>query len=209
VVKSNPSLPRPRLYIDAYDVDARLARDGIERGWLVDAAQRGDLERKRTSHLELPGAPAYKAASKGLEVLRMASLDSGWHPELHLGIPVTISGDRRTAITVTEGDENTGHLTDDDPVTKAYKGVNTARAADDNRLFEDPPVAFFYLLTYSLGGILRAELSSPRITEGGHVSAWLERILLGDIGPGDDPRVAAKPTAPVVAPPIAVMRKTG
>lgn len=174
--------PRSRAYSDSYEVDARLASLGVKREWLEEATWQGQIERRFTSHLEFPGAPAYKAASKGLEVLRERSTkEAGWHPDSYLGIPVSFNGEGTVAVAVTEGDEFTGILGEKDPSTKAIKGPNTRKAVDENRLFQDPPVSFWYLLTFSDGERLWAELSCPAIEEGGRVTKWEERILLGEI----------------------------
>lgn len=210
---SIPATRRSRVYMDRYEVVARLNKEGVVRDWLEDAARQGDLQRKLTSPLELPGAPAYKAVSRGLEVLRTRALDADWHPHDYLGIPVTFNPTRTTAIAVTEGDEYTGLLGDRDPMTRALKGPNTRRATERNegRLFDDAPVSFWYLLTYSDDGGLRAELSSPALEQDGRVRGWDERILLGTIKPIDGldvmPRPAA-PVAPATAPDVQVRRRT-
>jgi hypothetical protein len=197
------------VYLDDYEIDARLHDLGVQRQWLVEAARQGDFQRRSTSPLEFPGAPAYKAASKGLEVLRRQSIEaSGWHPIFYLGIPVTFNNPRTVAIAVTEGDENTGILTEDDPATKALKGPNTSRALDTNRLFDDAPVSFWYLLTFSDAEGLRAELSSPVLDEGGCVHGWDERVLLGQVDPGDGSTGRAVRPEPIPAPDIQPRRKS-
>ena len=182
VAQEKFQLPPSRVYIDPYEVDARLAELAVQRTWLEEAALQGELQRRLTSPLEFDGAPAYKAASMGLRVIRELSIGAGWHPERYMSIPVAFNNDETVAISVTEGDEYVGVLGERDPSTKAIKGPNTAKVVDDNRLFEFPPVSFWYFLTYSdERQTLRAELSSPAIEEGGRVSQWLERILLGSI----------------------------
>lgn len=196
--------PRSRIYIDTYEVDARLKQlGGITREPLLEAALHGDLIRRSTSALEFPGAPAYKAASSGLSALRsqMATLFN-WHHDSYLGIPVTYNRDETVAIAVTEGDDNVGRFTEVDPKTKALKGPNTTKAVDANRLFDDPPVSFWYLLTFSDDEGLYVELSSPAFSESGQVSGWHERLLLGEIretgGALRTPEIQSPPTEQAV-----------
>ncbi|MFI5035403.1 MAG: hypothetical protein ACHQFZ_04280 [Acidimicrobiales bacterium] len=198
------SLPGTRLYIDTYQVDVRLRRlGGLRREYLIESALHGDRVRRSTHHLEFPGAPAYRAASSGLMALRVSTAESlGWHHGDYLGIPVAYSPDEVVAIAVTEGNENVGLLTDQDPRTRALKGGNTVKATDTNRLFDDPEVSFWYLLTYSSEEGLFVELSSPSQSESGHVVGWDERILVGEVRGGATAARIAPPSSMSPAPAI-------
>ena len=175
-------MPRSRVYIDSYEVDARLKRlSGLTRVPLVEAVLRGDNARRNTGPLELPSSPSFNAVSKGVEALREETIALGWHPSRFLNIEVAMNNDETIAITVTEGDEFTGVRAERDPHTVALKGPNTTKAADDNRLFEEPPVSLWYLLTRSVEEGLFAELSSPSAGNDGVIIGWNERILLGNV----------------------------
>ncbi len=176
-------VPPPRVFIDAYDVDARLLRlGGLTRIPLIEAVLRGDNARRNTGRLELPSSPAFNAVSKGVEALREETIPLGWHPYRYLNIEVAMSNDESIAITVTEGDEFTGVFAERDPRTVALKGTNTTKAINDNRLFDDPPVTLWYLLAHSSEEGLFAELSSPAADTDGTIYGWQERILLGNVG---------------------------
>ena len=193
-----PLAPRPRVYID-YQADVRLRQleKDLERNLFIVAAQAGDIVRRSTSSLEFPGAPSYKAASSGLEMLRNITREElGWHHGTHLGIPVTFNNRETVAIAVTEGDRNVGILANDDPKTVAFKGSNTTMASDSNRLFESPLAAFWYLLTYSSEDGLWIELSSPIDNSGGRPRGWDERILIGEIREKGSIARADRPLSP-------------
>lgn len=204
-----PSPSPARVIEGAVDVDRRLDDLQIRRRWCVEAVLRGDFERQSTSTLEFDGAAAYKAASIGLAAFRSHAMDEGWFSTNYLGIQVAIRGDHGCAVAVTEGDHRTGIIGDHDPATKALKGPNTRRATDSMLFDADDAVDLYYLLTYSLGGVLRAELASPRPGSDGRVTGWFERILLGDIpvdgGAGGRSRSPAP--EPIVTPPIHLPRK--
>jgi hypothetical protein len=202
------AMPKSRPIINWYDVEAAVDQLELRRTWLEEAVRQAELTRRFTGPLEFPGAPAYKAASRGLEVLREITVqEASWHPGNFLGIPVTFNNAETIAITVTEGDELTGLVGDEDPKTRALKGPNTARASDSNRLFEDPPVSFWYLLIYS-GEELRAELSCPTVEEDGVVRGWGDRIILGDVEPPAERRRVKDAPPPNDAPEVIVRRKT-
>jgi hypothetical protein len=123
--------------------------------------------------------------SKGVEALREQTIGFGWHPGRYLNIEVAWNNDETIAITVTEGDEFTGVFAERDPQTVAMKGPNTSKAIDDNRLFDEPPVSIWYLLTHASEEGLFAELSIPIADADGVIFGWYERILLGNVGESD------------------------
>ena len=176
--------PRSRVYIDDYEVDLRLSQLGLTRLPLILAVRRGDIARRNTGRLELPSAPGFNAVSKGVEALREETISLLWHPDRFLGIEVAMNNERTVAVTVTEGDVFCGTMGDRDPRTKALKGPNTSRAVEDNRLFDDPEVTLWLLLTLSTDEGLFAELSRPFEERDGVVYGWNERILLGDVSEG-------------------------
>lgn len=204
-----PSPTPARVIQGARDVDRRLDELQIRRSWCIGAVLRGDFERLSTSPLEFEGAPAYRAASTGLATFRSQAKDEGWFAKNYLGIQVAMRGDHGCAVAVTEGDRHTGVVSDQDPATKAVKGANTKRAAESALFDVDDSVDLYYLLTYSAGGVLRAELASPAPGSDGRVMAWFERILFGDIpldgGAGGGSRTPAP--EPIVTPPIHLPRK--
>jgi hypothetical protein len=175
-------IPRSRLYVDPYEVEVQLRQlDGLTSILLKEAVRVGDQTRRNIGPHEIAGSPAYNAVSKTLEFLRIELIPFGWHDGLHFQIPVAFNNDHSIAVTVTEGDENTGIITNKDPRTVAPKGLNTSRAIDESRLFQDAPVAIWYLLAQSTEEGLYAELSSPLVHENGAIIRWDERIILGRI----------------------------
>ena len=64
-------VPQSRVFIDAYDVDARLLRlGGLTRIPLIEAVLRGDNARRNTGRLELPRQKLHSRANASLRASR-------------------------------------------------------------------------------------------------------------------------------------------
>ena len=129
------------------------------------------------------------------ELLRSRLVERGWWHDNPKGLPRTISPARDFAIVATTGDALTGHP-GGSPSTKYAKGIQTVRAvgrniqlafdfpdllAGDARWgFEDDGELATWLLLYHVTpDRIRAELSLANgIDRRGHVSEWIERIIL-------------------------------
>jgi hypothetical protein len=122
--------------------------------------------------------------------------ERGWRHDNARGLPRTISPAKDFAIVATSGDAVTGHR-DGSPATKYAKGIQTVRAVGRNvQLAFDFPdlhtgealwaltdggddLATWLLLYHVTRDQIRAELSLAHgIDRRGHVSQWLERIIL-------------------------------
>jgi hypothetical protein len=196
-----PEYPRQaRVYVDPYEVDARLDQLGLRRAAMELAVEQGELQRRLCTPLDFSATPGYVAWGRTLRAVREETIPLGWHPGDLLQIPVTYNPDESIAVAVSSGDENTGVLTDRDPATKTVKGQATIHAVEANKIpfgrnpYDDEEdmigVELWYLLYCSDEHGLRAELSSPRTMDtAGRIAGWSERILLGTIG-GDDAQAA-------------------
>jgi hypothetical protein len=129
------------------------------------------------------------------ELLRTRLVQRGWWHDNPKGLPRTISPGRDFAIVATTGDAVTGQP-GGSPCTKYAKGVQTVRAIGRNIQlafdFSDlyagealwaaddaEDIATWLLLYHATPDQIRAELSLANgIDQRGHVSRWVERIIL-------------------------------
>ena len=199
------------LYIEPYEVNARLKSLGLTQSPLIDAVKQGELQRRLGSVLDPKPSPGYAAWSRAVRALREDLLEiGGWHPEDSDGVPKVVNDRETIAIAVTSGDQNTGDATsNEDPATKNPKGEATADAVKNNlptlldELDTVAPITWFLLYNSRADGLF-AELSCPReMAANGYVSTWTERIVLGKIDLGED-AVAAIPAQPESSAPIDV-----
>jgi hypothetical protein len=180
------------LYLDDYDVDARLRKLGMSRPPLLEAVGQGELQRSLCTADDFGATPGYFAWAITLRTLR-AELRQRHEFEngTFLGIPVSFNSAQTIAIATSSADARTGVMTKDDPVTRT-KGPATTQAVVENiprQLpldLDEQGVELWYLLFHSSdeGGVY-AELSKPADLDGDNqIAEWYERILLGRIDPG-------------------------
>jgi hypothetical protein len=121
--------------------------------------------------------------------------ERGWSHDNPKGLPRTISPAGDFAIVATTGDAVTGYPVGS-PSTKYAKGIQTVRAigrdfhqlafdfsdlyaGEDFRAVDDDDLATWLLLYHVTPDQVRAELSLANgIDRRGHVSEWIERIIL-------------------------------
>jgi hypothetical protein len=163
---------------------------------LVAALSGADAQARMWTPLAPPMMAGMARWGKTNELLRARLVPRGWSHDNPKGLPRTISPDREFAIVATTGDSATG-LPDSNPSTKYAKGVQTVRAIGRNIQLafdfadlavgealwavagQEDPVATWLLLYHVAPEQIRAELSLANgIDLRGHVSAWIERIIL-------------------------------
>lgn len=190
--------PRRRIYWETYEVDKRLYDLHLSRDLVVEAAQRGDVDRSNAPIFGFDGHPEYAAASRILSTLceEGGTTDGGWQRDYHAGIPVARSFDSLVLICPTGGTEGTGQV-DGEPRNRSEKGPRTAAVAAANRLFDpselDEAVQFLWLFTYHDGETLWCELFAPILDETGFVLDWIERIVIGKVDPAPRDRETVPP----------------
>jgi hypothetical protein len=174
----------------------RLAELALTTADLIDALTGADTEARSWTPLAPPMMAGLARWGKTNELLRARLAKRGWRHDSLKGMPRTISPARNFAIVATTGDAVTGHL-DGSPSTKYAKGIQTVRAVGRNVQlafdFPDPypgearwamaddrgGLATWLLLYHVAPDQIRAELSLANgIDQRGHVSAWIERIIL-------------------------------
>ncbi len=191
------------------DVESRLFQLGLTEEVLLRAAGRGHLARSECTPNHPSMFPGLVAWGWTVAALREALVPSGWSRSEEGNWPITVSPNRRMAIAVATGDENTGNP-DAVPMTKSSKGPNTIQAIAVNlmqaSLFDDLVLPdqtgdderedrlTWLLLVSAQGTRVRSELSLP-VTCNGKVDGWKERIILSDID--TDPASDANP-APIL-----------
>jgi hypothetical protein len=172
----------------------RLVKLALTAADLIGALIGADQEARRWT----PLAPAMMAGlarwGKTNELLRARLVERGWSHDNLKGLPRTISPARDFAIVATTGDAVTGYR-DGSPSTKYAKGIQTVRAIgrnyhqlafDFSGLYPggdpwafDDDLATWLLLYHVTPDQVRAELSlATSIDRRGHVSEWIERIIL-------------------------------
>jgi hypothetical protein len=175
---------------------SRLAELALTPQDLAAALQGADAEARKWTTLAPPMMGGMVRWGKTNELLRERLVGRGWSQDNPKGLPRTINPGREFAIVATTGDSATG-LPDSNPSTKYAKGVQTVRAIGRNLQLafdfpgeevgealwamasEEGPLATWLLLYHVAPEQLRAELSLANgIDLRGHVSAWIERIIL-------------------------------
>lgn len=174
----------------------RLAELGLTGRDLAAALRGADAEARKWTAQAPPLMPGMVRWGKTNELLRARLVQRGWWHDNPKGLPRTISPGRDFAIVATTGDSATG-LPEANPATKYAKGVQTVLAigrnvqlafdfsgvrAEDTLWAADAgedALATWLLLYHVSPGQIRAELSLAHgIDLRGHVSAWIERIIL-------------------------------
>jgi hypothetical protein len=186
---------QPIVHADAAAV-SRLAKLALTPQDLVAALRGADTEARMWTTLAPPMMTGMVRWGKTNELLRERLVKRGWSHDNPKGLPRTIDPGREFAIVATTGDSATG-LPDSNPSTKYAKGVQTVRAIGRNLQLafdfpdmdmaegpwamasDEDPLATWLLLYHVAPEQIRAELSLANgIDLRGHVSAWIERIIL-------------------------------
>jgi hypothetical protein len=163
---------------------------------LVVALRAADMQARMWTTLAPPMMAGMARWGKTNELLRARLVQRGWSHDNPKGLPRTISPGRDFAIVATTGDSATG-LPEANPSTKYAKGVQTVLAVGRNLQLafdfpgmdvaqglwdvaaEEDPLATWLLLYHVTPEQIRAELSLANgIDLRGHVSAWIERIIV-------------------------------
>ena len=163
---------------------------------LVAAVRGADAEARKWTALAPPMMAGMARWGKTNELLRDRLAGRGWTHDNPKGLPRTISPGRDFAIVATTGDSATG-LREANPATKYAKGVQTVLAIGRNIQLafdfsgvdlqdvlwtvaaEEDALATWLLLYHVTPEQIRGELSLAHgIDLRGHVSAWIERIIL-------------------------------
>jgi hypothetical protein len=174
----------------------RLAELGLTARDLEVALRGADTEARMWTAQAPPLMPGMVRWGKTNELLRARLVQRGWSQDNPKGLPRTISPGRDFAIVATTGDSATG-LSEANPATKYAKGVQTVLAIGRNvqlafdlsgvyvddalwaPVAEEDALATWLLLYHVAPEQIRAELSLANgIDLRGHVSAWIERIIL-------------------------------
>jgi hypothetical protein len=175
----------------------RLAKLTLTAADLISALIGADREARTWTPLAPPMMAGLARWGKTNELLRARLVERGWSHDNPKGLPRTISPARDFAIVATTGDAVTGYP-GASPSTKYAKGIATVRAigrnfhqlafdfsdlytgedywaADD----DGDDLATWLLLYHVTPNQVRAELSLGNgIDRRGHVSEWIERIIL-------------------------------
>ena len=186
---------QPVVYQNAAAAN-RLAELALTAADLISALTGADTEARSWTPLAPPMMAGLARWGKTNELLRARLVKRGWRPDSLKGMPRTISPARDFAIVATTGDAVTGYP-GGCPSTKYAKGIQTVRAISRNvQLAFDFPdlypgkargaladdadgLATWLLLYHAAPDQIRAELSLANgIDPRGHVSAWIERIIL-------------------------------
>jgi hypothetical protein len=174
----------------------RLAELALTAADLISPLICADKEARVWTPLAPPMMAGLARWGKTNELLRSRLVERGWWYDNPKGLPRTISPTRDFAIVATTGDAVTGHP-DGSPSTKYAKGIQTVRAVGRNIQlafdFSDlllgetrwgvaddgGELATWLLLYHVTPDQIHAELSLANgIDRRGHVSKWIERIIL-------------------------------
>lgn len=183
------------IRIDQDDVDAALAKLGLNRTVLSEALQAGYLASASCTENDPPNYAGMSQWARTVRGLRERVVPLGWEKCDARGYSTVVDPTGRIAIAVASGCENTGRNNGKSPTTKSEKGPRTVNAVLTNKdqleLFPEtlPPVRevvdeeqdklTFILLFHRDRAEIRAELSLPAsMGSDGHINGWAERIIL-------------------------------
>ena len=192
----------PTVYIETWDVSAKLGELGLEEEHLMRPVEHGLSAWASCTPNHPLVASGWWAWAETVCGLRDELIPVGWERSNEANLPMTVNPDTTVAICVNTGDEDTG-VEKGTPCTRSKKGPRTRRAVLENLgqrvLFIDElPTkevvvrsgrAVWILLVHRdvEAREVRAELSQPiSITDDGKVDGWLERIILTSTPFDDD-----------------------
>jgi hypothetical protein len=172
----------------------RLAELDLTAADLISALIGADQEARTWTPLAPPMMAGLARWGKTNELLRARLVERGWSHDNPKGLPRTISPAGDFAIVATTGDAVTGYP-GGSPSTKYAKGIQTVRAigrnfhqlafdfsdlfAGEDRWDDGDDLATWLLLYHATADQVRSELSLGNgIDRRGHVSEWIERIIL-------------------------------
>ena len=162
---------------------------------LISTLIGADQETRTWTPLAPPMMAGLARWGKTNELLRARLVERGWWHDNPRGLPRTISPARDFAIVATTGDAVTGYPAGS-PATKYAKGIQTVRAIGRNlqlafdfgdliagealgAIVDGDELATWLLLYHVTPDRIRAELSLANgIDRHGHISEWIERIIL-------------------------------
>jgi hypothetical protein len=188
------------------EVTDLLTELGVSIEVFHDSLATGEIARDTCDSDDAIGAGGFLAYTRSNKRLRKRLAPAGWTRSNFKGLPVVVSPDGETAITVEGGDEGTG--LPNKPVTTNYgRGRATKELIEQNRVQPDffdgptervtvlkPTTKTWFLLRYrtTVHGdveIVRSELSLPEsIAENGFVEKWSIRIIVPDLRLTPSPR---------------------
>lgn len=203
-------LPQPQIFIDADRIELRLKQQFDlsihDLNAVAQAIYRGFAE---VSSLHPKGFNGTNGWAQGTSTLRATLIPKGWRPDDPQGQPRITSKGRKTSITVSSGNADTG-VPQRNPQTRNDKGSQTASSVQFNArqglLFpvsslESEPArmpaiqgdalwVFLYYIDLDAGQ-MRVELSRPTgMSEADKINGWSVRYILPAIplGPVMDER---------------------
>jgi hypothetical protein len=189
---------------DHVDVRNRLAELGWKIEELLEVADAMVRARRSCTDNDPPSAPGWMSWKDGTRRLREIGRTKGLEKADIDQIPYVLDLKRHLRLAVSNADDGTG-IENRVPQNQNKKGPGTDRAVNGNEgcLFSDlpriplskiPPTPGIYvtwfLLVYSIGDTVRAELSCPVSFDGRYFTGFSERIIL--LGEGDDGGVSVR-----------------
>lgn len=173
-----------------FDLSIRELRD------VADCIYRGFVQ---VTSLHPKGFNGTNGWAEGTRQLRAILIPKGWHSDDPQGQPRVVSKDKKTSITVSSGNPDTG-VPNRDPQTRNDKGGQTASSVQFNArqgvLFPliavssgpfraRPKSEALWVLLYYIdldAGEMRVELSRPTaMSEADRINRWSPRLILPSI----------------------------
>ena len=169
----------------------RLGELGLSEEILVRAVLSAEMDRRNTSSLEPRTAAGFKAWAAACRELAGELNSQGWRIDETGGPFRIVNPETAIAVLVVNGDDGVGQP-ERTPRSRSQKGERIQRLVQSNvrqaSLFPErdyvptPSIEFsenWWLLLYSDGSVVRAELSLPLgMGEDNRLSEWAERIII-------------------------------
>ena len=215
----------PHIIQEPHEVDAELAKLGLEVRVLMDALNDGDEARTMTTANDPPMYGGITFWAVAVRSLRGNLLAGRWEKSDAGNYSVVVSPDGRHQIAVSSGNEDTGLRNGKQPKTRNPKGPATSKAIQNNRdqlsfveelglrVHAQPAsdVLTWIFLFHDAGSEIRSELSLPRVLDDElRASEWEMRIILPRIDrDGHEPRRRTDDHSPAPDMDVPIQRRTG
>jgi hypothetical protein len=192
----------------------RLATLGLTAENLMEVVDAMVGAKNSCTDNDAPGAPGLLAWLAGTRRMREVFLPQGWERNDDRLISSIYSPERGIKVVVCNTDAGTGVETST-PQNNSKKGAATEQAVSINQgtfkgildaalnviqLSDDAGgLVYWYLCVYSVGDVVRAELSCPSRCENGFFKEFRERVILRG-SDGDEGGIRVRRTSPQGSP---------
>jgi len=187
-------MPATRVAREDREVEQRLAELGTNKAEMLDIARRAVAARADSTEDDPVSGPGLLSWIYGSRAMRKTFRAKGWKRNSADNIPSVVNRATGIKLIFQNADSACDVLRDPKAISDKKKASERLVAAAQLSLFPDaeeadeefadiPSTAYYYFVAVGDDGTVTAELSSPRLIEGGQFRGFHERIFI--VNPGD------------------------